>query len=85
MTIQALIDTLTACKEEYITSKDPYVQKMCRFIESTINGLNMYLNFFTNSKSAIENKQENLTDALETIEKLVPDTDGTSGDDPFLP
>jgi len=85
MTIQALIDTLTVFKEEYSTSKDPYVQKMCRFTDSTINGYNMYLNFFTNSKSAIENKQEDLSDALETIKKLVPDTDGTSVDDPFLP
>lgn len=75
MSLQELIDTLDAFRDEYNTSKDPYVQKMCRYIDNTIAGLNLYYNFFKNSKSAIENNQQTLTDALDTIDKLMPEAE----------
>ena len=40
MTIQDLIDVLDEFRNQYDTSTDPYVQKLCVFITNTINGLN---------------------------------------------
>ena len=77
MTIQDLIDVLDEFRNQYDTSTDPYVQKLCVFITNTINGLNSYIVFFKNSKSAIQNNQQQLEQSMETIDKLITD-DGTS-------
>lgn len=77
MTIQDLIDVLDEFRNQYDTSTDPYVQKLCVFITNTINGLNSYIVFFKNSKSAIQNNQQRLEQSIETIDKLITD-DGTS-------
>ena len=84
MTIQELITTLDTFRNEYNTSSDPQVQKLCGFITNTINGLNSYLLFFQNSKTAIENNQQQMSDALVTIEKLVGQTE-PDPDNPFEP
>ena len=71
MTIQTVITTLDTFRDEYNTSTDPEVQKLCGFITNTIKGLEAYLNFFKNAKSAVENNQQYYTESLETINKLI--------------
>ncbi len=75
MTIQALINTLDAFRDEYNTSTDKDVQKLCGFIRNTIDGLQSYLNYFSNSKSRIETSQQYYTDTLSSINKLLEDSE----------
>ena len=73
MTIQDLIDVLDEFRDEYNTSPDPYIQKLCGFVTNTINGLNSYISFFQNSKSEIQNNQKRLEESVLTIDKLLDD------------
>lgn len=83
MTIQELINTLDAFRDEYNTSTDKEVQKLCGFIRNTIDGLQAYLQFFSNAKSHIETNKQYYSDSLESIKKLIEtSTDGgTPGDE----
>lgn len=80
MTIQDLIDVLDEFRDEYNTSADPYIQKLCGFITNTINGLNAYIQFFQKSKSAIQNNQRKLEESVLTIDKLLDDYTAGSTD-----
>lgn len=77
MTIQDLINTLDEFRDEYNTSADPAIQKLCVFITNTINGLNSYVVFFQNSKSAIQTSQQHLEESVTTIDALLGETDSS--------
>ena len=79
MTIQDLIDVLDEFRNQYDTSTDPYVQKLCVFITNTINGLNSYIVFFKNSKSAIQSNQQQLEQSMVTIDQLITDDGSDDG------
>ena len=71
MTIKTVIDTLDEFRNEYATSQDPEVRRLCGFIVNTITILNKYLRFFTVSKSRIEQSQAYYESVLETIDQLL--------------
>lgn len=46
MTLNTLIDSLNAFQAQYNTSPDPNVQKLCRYVNSTVLVLNQYVGRF---------------------------------------
>lgn len=84
MTIQALINTLDEFRDEYNTSTDKEIKKLCGFITNSIQGLQAYQAFFSNTKSRIESSQQFYSDTLDSINKLLVEEnpgDTTSGED----
>lgn len=80
MTLQQVITTLDQFRDEYNTTLDPQIKKLCNFVSNTIDGLNSYLAFFQNTKSAVETSQQFYTESLETISKLIGDNSSGEGD-----
>lgn len=86
MTIHQLIEQLDTFRNQYDTSMDPEVKKMCLFITSVIEKLNGYLAFFNHQKLRIEQSQVYYAEILETLNSLVGDinNDTTTPDDGIL-
>lgn len=82
MTIQHVIDVLDTFRDEYNSSSNRDVRRMCNFVQSSIDGLNAYLIFFTRAKKEIEYSQAYYEGALDTIDNLIVNEDGTT---PELP
>lgn len=71
MTIKQVINVLDEFRDGYNASADPDIKKLCHFIDNTVNGLQMYENFFTKQKSTMENNKQYCTDTLAAIESLL--------------
>ena len=74
MTLKTVIDTLDTFRDEYNSSTDPEVKKMCNFVSCTIDGLNRYRMFFDTSRSRIEQGQQYFSDTLETLNNLLDES-----------
>lgn len=73
MTLKELIDTLDQFRDEYNTSLDPDIKKLCKYISNTIDGLNSYLQFFESTRSRIEQNQMYYAASLEQLNNLLAD------------
>lgn len=71
MTLKTVIDTLDQFRDEYNTSQDPEVKKLCAFVGTTIESLEAYLRFFESSRSSMEQNKEFYTTALETLDQMI--------------
>lgn len=79
MNIKHVISVLDEFRDEYNTTTDPEIKKLCGFVTNTIDGLNAFLQFFEGSKSKIEQSQAYYSASLETINKLI--AEDTASDD----